>query len=86
MLGKNDNNINTFASNIHTLLKEKYFMNSTMGELARTKIQKLVNDINENIDNPQRITEMKQITDMIGEELLKNKIKEMMNDLNDQNK
>ena len=87
MLGNNNNElIDTFANNIHTLLKEKYFMDFTIGELAKIKIEKILEDINNKIEDSNRINEINKIVNMIGEELLKNKIKDMLGDINDQNK
>lgn len=87
MLGNNNNElIDTFANNIHTLLKEKYFMDFTIGELAKIKIEKILEDINNKIEDSNRINEINKIVNMIGEELLKNKIKDMLGDINDENK
>ncbi len=86
MLQNNKILSNTFANNIHTLLKEQYFMSSTIGEFAKTKIEKVLKNINNKVNDLDTINEMNQIVNNIGEDLLKNKIKEMMSELNDKDK
>ena len=68
--------INTFGANIHTLLKDNFFIEgSLMGKFAQEKIQDLIYKLNdENINNKNDI--LKQI-DIIGEPILKDKLLEM---------
>ncbi len=68
---------NTFASNIHTLAKNGFFMTSTIGEYAKSKIEEVVKIINGN-----RYQENKEFCDyiisIIGEPLIKNKLLSMV--------
>ncbi len=86
MLQNNTTLSNTFANSIHTLLKEQYFMNFTIGEFAKAKIEKVLKNINSGVKDLKTVNEMNKIVNNIGEDLLKNKIKEMMSELNDTNK
>lgn len=68
---KND----TFANHIHTLLSQDFFMDSTMGEYAKAKINELIRYI----DNDEDIEYSKysyylNLTTLIGDELLRKKL------------
>ena len=70
-----DNNINTFGANIHTLLKHSFFIDSTMGEFARSNINEVLKFLNSQ-DYVGRMDKEKAkfICENIGEELVKNKM------------
>ncbi len=75
-----NNQEQTFASNIHSLLSNKFFMNSTMGEFARGKIDHVIKTLNNKSNSELTVEEKKQakeIIDIVGEPLLKNKLNEM---------
>lgn len=70
---------NTFASNIHDLLRNKFFMNFTIGEFSKQKIEKILEHINStNVINKNTYEQLKQYIDIIGDELLKGKINSML--------
>ncbi|KZL89402.1 AAA family ATPase [Clostridium magnum] len=73
---------NTFANHIHTLLSQDFFMDSTIGEYARKKINEIINYINSthltnrnqaNIDK-EKINYYFGIINHIGDELLRKKL------------
>lgn len=75
--------LNTFGTNIHTLLKDGFFMSSTMGEFATNKIREIISLINngnlESIDLEQK-NEWLYIINSIGEPLIQNRLMKMYND------
>lgn len=75
--------LNTFGANIHTLLKDGFFMTSTMGEFATNKIKEVISFINES--NAENVTEIQKndwlnIINSIGEPLIRNRILKMYNE------
>lgn len=75
--------LNTFGANIHTLLKDGFFMTSTMGEFATNKIKEVISLIDES--DAGNVTEMQKnewlyIINSIGEPLIQNRIIKMFND------
>lgn len=74
--------INTFGANIHTLLKDGFFMSSTMGEFATNKIKEVISSINDcNIEDvtDEQKNEWLYIINSIGEPLIQNRIMKMFN-------
>ncbi|SME45599.1 hypothetical protein BACERE00185_05023 [Bacillus mobilis] len=75
--------LNTFGANIHTLLKDGFFMHSTMGEFATKKIKEVISSIN-NSDVEEVTEEQKDewlyIINSIGEPLIQRRIMKMFND------
>lgn len=75
--------INTFGANIHTLLKDGFFMSSTMGEFATKKIKEVISSINdssiEDVTEEQK-NEWVYIINSIGEPLIQKRIMKMFND------
>lgn len=71
--------IKTFGQNIHTLLKDSFFMDTTIGEFSRRKINEVIELLNSEM---QEISDQKEkiqkIIDIIGEPLIHNKLKEML--------
>lgn len=75
-------NINTFGSNIHTLLANSFFMDNTIGEFANQRIKFIIKFLTEEINEPtSNIDEIKNeiiyIINNIGEPIIKSKLKEM---------
>lgn len=73
----------TFGGNIHNLLKDGFFMDSTMGEYATNKIKDTISFINKS--NVEDVTleqkdEILYVINSIGEPLIKNRIMKMFND------
>ncbi|WXR62029.1 AAA family ATPase [Peptostreptococcaceae bacterium AGR-M142] len=69
----------TFASNIHMLLKESFFMDSTIGEFAKKKIEqvvKVLNDENNDIEEDRK-NEIRKTINIIGEPIIKKKLEQM---------
>lgn len=75
--------LNTFGANIHTLLKDGFYMSSTMGEFATNKIKEVISSINysriEDVTKEQK-SEWLYIINSIGEPLIQNRIMKMFND------
>ena len=70
---------NIFASNIHDLLRNKFFMDFTIGEFSKQKIEKILKHINStNVIDKTTYEQLKQYIDIIGDELLKCKINSML--------
>lgn len=68
---------NTFSANIHTLVKNGFFMTSTIGEFAKNKIEEVIEII-----NAKKYQENKEYCDyiisIVGEPLIKNKLLSMI--------
>jgi len=77
----NEIEINPFGANIHTLLSHGFFMkNGLMGEFAKTKINEIIDYLNDEktidkISTPQN--QIKSVIDNIGEDLLRMKLTDM---------
>lgn len=70
----------TFAANIHNLLINNFFMDSTIGEFAAFKIQRLIEILNSDSKNNEFYNYRHDINNMIetiGEPIIKNKLKMM---------
>lgn len=74
------NNINTFGANIHTLLKQSFFMNFTIGQMSKEIINDVIKFLNDE-DNKYRgnMTQEKAryICNNVGEQLIKAKLMEL---------
>lgn len=79
--GKQENDkidLITFGANIHELLRHGFFMNGTMGDYAKKKIEDVISFLekiknNQPIENRDlKIKEHKAIIDLIGEPVIKN--------------
>lgn len=72
--------VETFASNIHTLLAQDFFMSSTIGEFAKDKINNVIDLLRSS--NPESLKERREeidyIISIIGEPLIKNKLRTMV--------
>lgn len=64
--------VSTFAQNIHTLSKEAFFMEATMGAYSIYKVQQINSllDSNEQLTE-QQLDEIEYVINMIGEQVLK---------------
>ncbi|PFC37726.1 AAA family ATPase [Bacillus cereus] len=79
----------TFAANIHSLLMNNFFMNSTLGEFSEKKIKAIIKDLKAPLEGEQRKTrqeeakkyfspeEIKTTIQTIGEPIIKNKLEAM---------
>lgn len=74
--------IRTFASNIHELFMESFFMTSTIGEYATTQIKEVIAGLNSpQIDiSSKDIEKWQYIIDSIGEPIVKNKLQRLFDD------
>lgn len=70
---------NTFATNIHELFKESFFMESTMGEFAKNQIKRFINEIDK-IEDKESFEILERKINIIGEPIIRNQlIKELYN-------
>lgn len=70
---------NTFGANIHSLLKNGFFLpNLPMGEFAYQKINEIFRKLNDNQFNEEDIEEMKQEISVIGEPYLKEQLLKLL--------
>lgn len=68
---------NTFASNIHSLYKTNFFLDSTFGEFSLSKIKSVAKDLTKKRGNPlleSRLREIKTIIDAISEPIIRNNL------------
>lgn len=75
--------LNTLGANIHTLLKDGFFMTSTIGQFVTNKIKEVISLIDESIIedvSEQQKNELLYIINSIGEPLIQNRIMKMFND------
>lgn len=89
---KSDNREKTLGQNIHTLLKENFFMNFTIGEYSRRLINEIIELL---VDNESNIEEwlgrfysdnnnlstyekMKLLIDQIGEPVYRHKLTQLL--------
>lgn len=77
----NDDFKQTFGANIHTLLTNSFFMDSTIGEFVNQKIKVVVKDLSGDTNkiSEDRKKEIRYIIDNIGEPLIKKKLEDMYN-------
>nr|BFF36945.1 hypothetical protein BACT7_18070 [Tenacibaculum mesophilum] len=72
---------NTFAENVHEILSNGFFLNNTMGEFARSKIQKLLNFENEfkseviELKYKEERDDFVKLINLVGEKYIKNILK-----------
>ena len=75
--------IQTFGQNIHTLLKQGFFMDSTMGQFVKNKIEKINSELDLYITKKEKLTdvqhkEYKKIINVIGEPIIQNHLREKL--------
>lgn len=76
---KNNDRLNTFGQNIHTILKDSFFLeNGTIGAFAADKINKTAEKLRDK-DNltPEDLKECKAIIDLVAPGILKSKLIEL---------
>lgn len=71
----------TFGANIHDILKDSMFMDSTFGEFARNKIKYVIEILNKKTElSEKELSKIKFIIENIGEPLIKNRLNKMLKD------
>lgn len=65
----------TFAQNIHTLLQDAFFMDSTIGEYAKIKIKEIFSWLNS--DSKDNKEYYKQLIDLVGDEIISGRLKSL---------
>lgn len=75
----------TFAANIHELMVEGFFMESTTGEFAKGKIKyliSLIEELNEKIlfENNNMVKEIEKMINLIAEPILRSRIESLFED------
>jgi len=79
---KNDNQ--TFGANIHTLLRDGFFMGEgLMGEFAKGKIEKVINFLRSK-NNNLTLEEAEKIIQIVGEPILKARLERMLLEYKDE--
>lgn len=75
-------NFKSFGGNIHNLLKENMFMESTFGKFAETKIKKFIEDITDKNKTYQELVKLSQniLLQEIGEPLIRNRLNTMIDE------
>lgn len=68
----------TFGANIHTLLSHGFFMEGMIGELAKTKIDKVITYLNQKTLTTEEIEYCENIISIIGEPILKRQLQKML--------
>lgn len=61
----------TFGANIHTLLSDSFFMESLMGEFAKSKIDTVLKTLSNPNSNKNQLEDAETIISMIGEPVIK---------------
>lgn len=72
-----NNEIESFGSNVCSLLKNSFYINSTMGRFAKKKIDAVIEFLLNKSCNCISKEEVKYIISIVGEPLIKNKLQEM---------
>ena len=76
----------TFGANIHTLLSDSFFMsNGLMGEFAKSKIEEVINFLNNDKSEIKDYIEAESIIDIIGEPILQKKLRVMLERYKEEN-
>lgn len=77
-ISENESHQETFASNIHSLFKDSFFISDGLiGDFSKETIQKIRKELNEDID-VEKYSEIEKKINLIGEPILKNKLKEIL--------
>lgn len=67
---------NPFAANVNDILYQSFFLsNGFMGEFAKQKIIKMINEVNNNKFDKQKALEL---VDLVGEPILKERLKDLI--------
>ena len=71
--------IETFGANIHTLLSHGFFMkDGLMGEFAKSKIEDVINYLNDKESTIKTNDEAQKLLNIIGEPIIKNQLQKML--------
>jgi len=74
-----DVEINPFGANIHTLLSHGFFMqDGLMGEFAKSKIEDVINYLNDKESTIKNNDEAQKFLNIIGEPVIKNQLQKML--------
>ena len=77
----NDNNLNSFGQNIHNILKDSFFLESTIGAFATDKINKTAKKLRDMRDKgnltQNELRECKAIIDLLAPGVIKSKLIEL---------
>lgn len=69
---------NPFAANVNDILYQSFFLsNGFMGEFAKQKIIKMINEIN---NNKLDVQEAHELVDLVGEPILKERLQDLIED------
>lgn len=71
-------NFDTFAQNIHVLLKNAFFMDATMGAYALSIIQEINDYLENDSETVMNINEVEQVVNMVGEVVIKSVLQEKL--------
>lgn len=74
---KENNEMPTFGSNVCNLLKNNFYINSTMGTFAKKKIDETIKFLTDRDDTCISQEEVRYIISIIGEPLIKDKLQNM---------
>ena len=74
---KNHNNLKTFGSNVCSLMKNQFFINTTMGAFAKKKIDEVIKFLKDENYKGIDQAEAKYIISIIGEPIVKRKLQKM---------
>ena len=75
--GENSAENNTFGQNIHTILKNGFFLDGTVGAFATDKINETATKLRNETITPEELEECKTIIDLVAPGILKNKLMEL---------
>ena len=79
---KCETNNETFGANIHTILSEDFFMDSTIGKFAENYIKELISDIsniNGNTDNiSELVNDYRDRIEIIGEKIIRHRLHHLL--------
>lgn len=69
----------TFASNIHTLLANNFYLSSFLGEFAKKKIEALVEELSPDTEEiqPERLENIKKLISQVGEPIIKKRLEHL---------
>lgn len=74
---KSQNDIETFGSNVCRLLKNQFYINTTMGAFAKRKIDEVIKFLSDESCQNVSLEEVAYIISIIGEPIIKKKLQEM---------
>ncbi len=72
----------TFGANIHTLLSDSFFMESTTGAFAKSKIDEALERLYKKDFNEKDREYVKTIINLVGESIIKRKLTQLLNEKN----